>query len=390
MVGVSKDTDLHAFAPIVLDAMPHPVLMVDDSGKIIYANQSSEGFLQSSMAIICKRSIDYFMPFGSPVLALINQVKANQSSFNEYKVDVSSPRLGKDKLVDVYASFVRLPETRMPEKSGVVLQFLPRSVAEKIDRQLTHRGAARTVSGLAAMLAHEIKNPLSGIRGAGQLLEMSVSDEDRSLTQLIKDETDRIVGLVDRMEVFSDERPLEQEPVNIHAVLERVKTLAVNGFAKEVMVSEKYDPSLPLVKGNHDQLVQVFLNLVKNAAEGVADIEQPKISIETGYRPGVHLSVQGISERVALPIELIVKDNGNGISEDIRPYIFDPFVTTKTNGSGLGLALVAKIVGDHGGVIECESDTSGTIFRILLPVFKDTQMLEQIDEMNDISEQANE
>ncbi|PCK09462.1 MAG: two-component sensor histidine kinase [Alteromonadaceae bacterium] len=302
--------DHSTVAPDVLDALPHPVIMVGNGNQIVYANQSTENFLQSSLSIICKRSIDYFMPFGSPVLALVEQVRNTNSSFNEYKVDVSSPRLGKDKLVDVYAS------TSSAIEGAVVLQFLPRGVAEKIDRQLTHRGAARTVTGLAAMLAHEIKNPLSGIRGAAQLLEMSASDEDRSLTQLIKDETDRIVQLVDRMEVFSDDRPLEQEPVNIHAVLERVKKIASNGFAKDIVISEKYDPSLPLVKGNHDQLVQVFLNLVKNAAEVTQNKENPSIKLETGFRPGVHLSVPGANERVALPIELIVHDNGSGISED--------------------------------------------------------------------------
>ena len=142
-----------------------------------------------------------------------------------------------------------------------------RTIADKMDRQLTHRGAARSVSALAAMLAHEIKNPLSGIRGAAQLLEQSAGDDDRTLTRLICDEADRIVKLVDRMEVFSDERPVEREPVNIHVVLDHVKRLAQSGFARRIKFIENYDPSLPPVFANRDQLIQVFLNLVKNAAE---------------------------------------------------------------------------------------------------------------------------
>lgn len=351
-------------ATATLDALPHPVLMIGADDEILYVNQAGEGFFRSSSAYIRKHPLSYFLPFGSPIVPLATQIREENTQVNEYKVDVSSPRLGKDKLVDVYGAPV-------PEMPGtIVLQFLQRSVAEKLDRQLTHRGAARTVTGLAAMLAHEIKNPLSGIRGAAQLLEMSGAEEDRALTQLIKDETDRIVKLVDRMEVFSDERPLETAPVNIHAVLERVKRLAENGFASGISINERYDPSLPPVTGNTDQLVQVFLNLVKNASEALAGTRDPRITLTTGYRPGIHLTVPGASEKVALPIELCVSDNGPGIPEDVQPYIFDPFVTTKTNGSGLGLALVAKIVGDHGGVIECESTGKGSTFRILLPVYR--------------------
>ena len=146
-----------------------------------------------------------------------------------------------------------------------------RTIADKMDRQLTHRGAARSVIALAAMLAHEIKNPLSGIRGAAQLLEQSAGDEDRQLTTLICDETDRIVKLVDRMEVFADERPVEREPVNIHVVLDHVKRLAQTGFARHIKFVEEYDPSLPPVLANRDQLIQVFLNLVKNAAEAIGE-----------------------------------------------------------------------------------------------------------------------
>ncbi|MEC9344492.1 MAG: nitrogen regulation protein NR(II) [Pseudomonadota bacterium] len=348
----------------ILDSLPHPVLMVNVENRVAYANLAAESFFRSSAAFLTRYDLDHFVPFGSPVLTLVEQVRIADSSINEYKVDISSPRIGRDKVVDVYAS----PVTDTP--GAVVLMFQPRSMADKIDRQLTHRGAARTVMGLAAMLAHEIKNPLSGIRGAAQLLEMSANDDDRALTRLITDEADRIVKIVDRMEVFSDERPIERQPVNIHSVLEHVKRLSSSGFARAIRISEEYDPSLPPVYGNRDQLIQVFLNLAKNAAEALSDTPDAEIVFSTAFRPGIHLSVPGSSEKVSLPLEFCVRDNGPGVPDEIRSYIFDPFVTTKTNGSGLGLALVAKIVGDHGGVIECDSEQRKTVFRILLPVWR--------------------
>jgi two-component system nitrogen regulation sensor histidine kinase GlnL len=291
-------------------------------------------------------------------------VRTRGAAVNEYKVDLATPRNPGERLVDLHVA----PVPDRPEHVVVMLQ--ERTIADKMDRQLTHRGAARSVTALAAMLAHEIKNPLSGIRGAAQLLEQSVGDDDRTLTRLICDEADRIVKLVDRMEVFTDERPIEREPVNIHVVLEHVKRLAQSGFGRHIKFVEEYDPSLPPVLANRDQLIQVFLNLVKNAAESISETASDgEIQLTTAFRPGVRLSLPGTKTRVSLPLEFCVRDNGPGVPEDLLPHLFDPFVTTKPTGSGLGLALVAKIIGDHGGIIECESQPRHTTFRILMPMF---------------------
>jgi two-component system nitrogen regulation sensor histidine kinase GlnL len=350
-------------AEAILNALPHPVVVIGSDAKIVEANVAAEDFFDMSMTMLRRYSLRDLVPFGSPLLALIEQIRQHGGAVNEYKVDLGTPRNPGERTVDLHVAPV-------PERPGhVVIMLQQRTIADKMDRQLTHRGAARSVIALAAMLAHEIKNPLSGIRGAAQLLEQSANDEDRALTRLICDEADRIVKLVDRMEVFGDERPVEREPVNIHVVLDHVRRLAQSGFARHIRFVEDYDPSLPPVLANRDQLIQVFLNLVKNASEALGGQADAEIQLTTAFRPGVRLSLPGSKTRVSLPLEFCVKDNGPGVSEDLMPHLFDPFVTTKPTGSGLGLALAAKIVGDHGGIIECESQPRRTIFRILMPKF---------------------
>ena len=347
----------------ILNALPHPVLVLAADNGFIYANTAAEAFLSTSLAMLKRVRLDDIVAFGCPLLSLVGQVRRERTTFNEYGVDIATPRQTLPKLVDVYGGI-------SPDNPDHVLLMLQqRTMAQMIERQLNHRAAARSVSGMASILAHEIKNPLSGIRGAAQLLESGLTDEDRVLSQLICTETDRIKSLLDRMEVFGDERPLTKEPINIHDVLDHVRQLAEAGFARNIQFVADYDPSLPAVPASRDKLIQAFLNLVKNAAEAVGpETENGRIVITTAFRPGVRLAIPGSGTRIALPLMIAIQDNGPGIPGTMREHMFDPFVTSKANGTGLGLALVAKLIADHGGTIECDSEPQRTVFRVLLPM----------------------
>lgn len=366
-------------ADSLLDSLPHPVLMIDGENNIAYVNVEAQSFFATSKAVMLGRTLAEYVAFASPLLVSINQVRVQGGSVNEYGVTLNMPHIGYERMMDIQVTALA------EDPTCVLIMLQERTMALKIDRQLTHRGAARSVSGMAAILAHEIKNPLSGIRGAAQLLEQAVTLNDQTLTRLICDETDRICKLVDRMEVFSNEGVFEAAPVNIHVVLEHVKQIAQNGFAKSIPIKEEYDPSLPMVNGDKDQLIQVFLNLIKNAAEAIGDRNvngKGRITLTTAYRQGVRLAVPGSTQRISLPLEICVIDNGPGVPEELVPYMFDPFVTMKPTGTGLGLALVAKIIRDHGGIIECDAQERATIFRILMPIHQDDPIVDgNVEEM---------
>lgn len=344
----------------VLSALGAATFVIDRMLKLRFANAATEQLFQTSTSSLIGQHLSEFLPLDGHVFSLIEQSLRDQSQISEYGVTLETPKTGP-RTMSVHAA--PLPE----RNDAVVVSLQEQTRALKIGQQLEARSSVRSVTAMAALLAHEVKNPLSGIRGAAQLLEQNAADEDVSLTQLIRNEADRIVALVDRMEVFSDDRPIQREGVNIHRVLEHVRRIAEHGFGNGIRFVEQYDPSLPPVNGNRDQLVQVLLNIVKNAAEAVPK-SGGEIILSTAYQPGVRIQLPGSEDRLQLPLVVSVTDNGQGIPDDIKPYLFDAFVSHKPNGNGLGLALVAKIVADHGGIIEFESDKRGTTFRVMLPV----------------------
>lgn len=355
MVGAAPQ----ATAAAILGALPVAVLVIGGDYRIGAANPAAEQLLGGSEEHLMRGRLTDLLPADSQLVALIDLVLRSGHTVAEYSVVLASPRIGEH-LVDVKVA---------PLADGgdsVVVCLEERTMARKLDRQLTHLGAVRSVAGISAMLAHEVKNPLSGIRGAAQLLESSVDESDRELTQLICTETDRIRDLVDRMDVFADDRPLTRHRVNIHTVLEHVRRLGESSAGGEPRFVEHYDPSLPPVQGNRDQLIQVFLNLVKNAIEAVP-ARGGEIVITTSYQHGLRFSSLGSGHRHQLPIVVAIQDNGSGIPEELRNHIFEPFVTTKKTGTGLGLSLVAKIIEDHGGLVECESGHRRTTFTVRLP-----------------------
>ena len=348
---------------LILEALPVPVVLVNAENRFRMANQAAEQFLGISLPQLRHLSLADLVPSDNPLFLLLDQVREGAATVSGHDLTLESPRIHKH---GITAQASPLPE----EPGAVVLVLQDASTARALDRQIAFRGAARSVSGMASVLAHELKNPLSGIRGAAQLLESSVSPADQELAVLIRDEADRIRGIVDRMDMFG-EGPLTRTAVNVHRVMEHVRKLAQSGFGAQIRFEELYDPSLPPVLGNRDQLIQVVLNLVKNAAEALADQPNKEILLSTGFQHGMRVAVPGTRRRLDLPLYVGVRDNGPGIPDDIRQHLFEPFVSTKSGGSGLGLALVAKIIEDHGGLIEVESRPGRTEFRLHLPVLPD-------------------
>ena len=341
------------------DLAPDPALILSAEGALVAVNEAAEALFGQGLSLLSRGRLRDALPVGSALTALIDRSVSAGLQVRERGLEISlfgHPPFEAD-------------GAAAPLRDGTVLLTLQvRGGALGVERG--NDAGLRSVVGLGRMLAHEIKNPLAGIRGAAQLLKSGLTPDDAALAQLIVDETERIRRLVDRMEAFSEETTPQVEPVNIHKVLDRVRTLAVNGFAEGLGLQEHYDPSLPPALAEEDMLIQIFLNLVKNAAEAAHSRGDGRghVSISTAYRHGVRVrSVSGQPLRGA-PLEVRIQDNGPGVPAHLRDHLFEPFVTSKSFGVGLGLALVAKLVTAHGGLIDFESEPGRTVFRVLLPI----------------------
>lgn len=341
--------------------LPFPAFVIDKDNRFIEANGAAEQMVQTSAKQMQRKSLAEVFGAASVVVDTAATARRKRGSLIQYNVDVALA----EKSVQSCNVHVGVMGRDDP---NLLIIIQPTSVAQKMSRSLTHMASARSVAAMAAMLAHEIRNPLAGISGAAQLLAMTASAEDQELTEMISQETRRIGELVDRVEHFGDERRFERNPLNIHDVLDRALRAAKAGFAAHVNFSVNYDPSLPDVAGDSDQLQQVFQNLIKNAAESV-DKSKGNITIRTSYNSGVKFAVSG-SHTENVPIQIEIIDNGRGIPAELMNDIFEPFVTSKANGSGLGLPLVSKIVTGHGGMIECSSADGRTVFCVRLPIWK--------------------
>jgi two-component system, NtrC family, nitrogen regulation sensor histidine kinase GlnL len=341
-------------AEALLAALPTPLLVIDHDGLILDANVACETLMNISRNVVIGMGVE-------EVTGHHLRSMPRETPFVAYDLELTLPGHRQIK-----ADLMVAPLPDWPGWRVVTIHVHP--TAAPIARRA---GGGLTAAGAAAMLAHEIKNPLSGIRGAAQLLEANVDESAQALTRLIRDEVDRVAALIDRMEGFTDTRKLDLSPQNIHAILSHARAVVEQGFGAGITIREVYDPSLPPVLGHRDSLVQVLINLLKNAAEAVEETGGT-ITLTTAYRHGMRMLTQRGDGRRALPIEVCVVDDGPGAPTEIAEHLFDPFVSSKRSGRGLGLALVEKLVADQGGMVEYarearDGGAERTVFRLLLP-----------------------
>lgn len=343
----------------IWSSLPIPAFILDSEDRIDEINPAAEIFVNASIRALQGIPVWDRLAVDAPLDKAFTRVRANQAELFINDVDVSSGQRAP-----VLCNLQIAPLNDASDK--LILLVSPREIAGRLGRAHFSKTAAKSAIGMAEMLAHEIKNPLAGITGAAQLLSMNLTPEDQELTDLIVAESRRIVKLLEQVEQFGNLRPPLRKPVNIHDLLDRARKSALVGFAAEMQIVEDYDPSLPSTWVDGDQFLQVFLNLLKNAAEA-AQKGGGTIRLHTFYDQSLRLRTPDGSDR-PLPLQVEIIDDGPGLPPEIAGDIFEPFVSGRENGTGLGLALVSKIISDHDAWIAVDSVPGRTVFRISLPV----------------------
>ncbi|MEP2782025.1 MAG: ATP-binding protein [Pseudoruegeria sp.] len=347
-------------------SLPIPALLLDKEDHIKAANPAAEGFLNTSGKSLIGSPVFDKVMIDAPLEESFDRVRRDQSVLMINDVDVSS---GERK--PIQCNIQMAPMVDLADE--VLLLMAPRELAGRLGRSHSVHTAAKSAIGMAEMLAHEIKNPLAGITGAAQLLSMNLSPEDQELTDLIVEETRRVLKLLEQVEQFGNVRPPVRKSVNIHDALDKARRTAMVGFAANMNFIEDYDPSLPPTAADTDQLQQIFLNLFKNAAQAAEKAGiGGTIRIHTYYDTSLRLRRTDGAARVPIQVEII--DDGPGLPPEIATDIFEPFVSGRENGTGLGLALVSKIISEHQGWIAVDSVPGRTVFRVSLPVAPKEEM----------------
>ena len=341
-------------------SMPLPALIAAATGRVRKVNPACENFLLASARSVEGTILWDRLMIDAPIEEHLARVQETMSPLSVNDVLVSAEGRAPVACTVEVAPY--------GEDGEALILFAPREHASRVGTSKSARTGARSAIGMAEMLAHEIKNPLAGITGAAQLLSMGISEQDRELTDLIVAESRRIVELLEQVEQFGNLRPPELKAVNVHDVLDRARRSAAVGFGAHMVIEEQYDPSLPHTMADADQLLQVMLNLLKNAAE--AQPEGGRIVLKTYYEMSLRVR-RADGETASLPLQIAVIDDGPGLPAEIADEVFDPFVSGREAGTGLGLALVSKIVTDHGGWISVDSVPGRTAFRVSLPIAND-------------------
>lgn len=346
-------------------SMPVPAFVIDTNDRIAEVNPAAEHFLNTSSRSVT--GVPFFdrLAIDAPLGGAFQRVRGNHAALFVNNVDVS----GGDN-PPVQCNIQIAPLSGIP--GHVLLMMEPRQLARRLGRSEAAKSSARSAIGMAEMLAHEIKNPLAGITGAAQLIAMNLSGDDLELTDLIVAESRRIVGLLDQVEQFGNLRPPMRRQINIHDLLDRARKSATIGYAANMTITEDYDPSLPATFVDADQMMQVFLNLLKNAAEAADPATGGKIHIRTFFDLSLRLR-RSDGSGTSLPLQVEITDDGPGLPPEIAADIFEPFVSGRENGTGLGLALISKIISDHEAWITVNSVPGRTVFRISLPVAAKTK-----------------